>query len=72
MDREEHRELIRRLFALMTGKLEDAAGVAADGQAPAIEASAVQVLAARLRSASEEITTLSDAVLALVTDEPRD
>jgi len=32
MDEEERAELIRRLFAVMTGKLEDAAADASEGQ----------------------------------------
>lgn len=32
MDHEERAELVSRLFALMTGKLEDAAGDASEGQ----------------------------------------
>jgi hypothetical protein len=66
MDEEAIQELIRRLFVLVTTKLEDGAGLAAEGQGRSVATETRIVLANRLHALGEEISTLADAVLAVV------
>jgi hypothetical protein len=66
MDEEDRQELIRRLFALVTTKLEDGAGLATDGQGRSVASETQIALANRLHALGEEISTLAHAVLAVV------
>jgi hypothetical protein len=69
MDETERQELISRLFALLTAKLEDAAGVAAEGQGRGIDSPALMALATSVREAAQEVHTLADA-LAVIASQP--
>ena len=62
----ERRELIRKLFAIITAKLEDAAGVAADGQRANLDHEQLLQLSSQICSASEEVTILAEAISACV------
>jgi hypothetical protein len=66
-DQEERADLIARMFALLTAKLEDAAGIAADCQArrPAEE---LCEGADKLVTLSEEATVLALAARALLAE----
>jgi hypothetical protein len=66
MNEDDRQELVRRLFALLTAKFEDGAGLAANGQRPDAAPEAQTALANRLHALGEEIATLSDAVLAIL------
>lgn len=66
MDEEERRELVSRLFALMTGKLEDAAGLAAEGQGTRAETRDLISRAERIESIAQEAAVLAEAVGAIV------
>ena len=59
-------DLVPRLFALLTARLEDGAAIAADGQTPRSRQVEQAALAKRLRSAADDIAILADAVLALI------
>ena len=63
-DEEERRQLIRRVFTLATIAAEDAAAMAAEGQAPRIDHGKARVLATGLRELGERIE-----ILALVVQE---
>lgn len=55
------RDLIARLFVLLTARAEDAAGVAADGQV-AGDPEIVHRLANRLQDIGQEIATIAEAL----------
>jgi hypothetical protein len=65
MDEVERSELVCRLFALLTTKLEDASVYAVQGQAAAMETESKIALAQELRASAEEVLTLADAAGAL-------
>jgi hypothetical protein len=65
---DDRHELVRRLFALLTAKLEDGATLAADGQGRDVPPDAQGDLANRLHGLGEETKTLSDAVLAILAE----
>ena len=66
MDAEERSELVSRLFALMTGKLEDAAGEAADGQGRAGVDHEQIARAERLEIIARDVGLLAEAVAAVL------
>jgi hypothetical protein len=70
MDAEERADLVGRLFALITAKLEDGAGRAMDGQSAQAGLPAKSELAANMRSLSEELLVLAEAAEALCNQEP--
>lgn len=59
-------DLVPRLFALLTARLEDGAAIAAEGQRHGLPEADQIALANRLQSASDDIATLADAVVALI------
>jgi hypothetical protein len=65
MDENDRANLIGRLFALMTAKLEDGVGRALDGQSAQIGLSAKIEIAEDLRSVAEELLVLVEAARAL-------
>ncbi|WP_156678026.1 hypothetical protein [Sphingomonas profundi] len=60
-----HDDLVRQLFYLLTARFEDGAVAAAEGQAPGSDPAKRIALANRLRSLAEEVSILTDAVIAL-------
>lgn len=54
--------LVRRLFAMLTARLEDAAETAVRGQSPGVTAEQAAFLVDRLLSLAEDVLTLSAAV----------
>ena len=58
---EDHRELVRRLFATATAMLEDATEFAAEGQSPKVRRSRAVDLARRLRAATIDIAAIAEA-----------
>ena len=60
MDEDERRDLISRLFALMTSKLEDAAALAAEGQGTSGSAERLNPLADQIRAGAEEAALLAE------------
>ncbi len=66
MDAEERSELVSRLFALMTSKLEDAAGEAADGQGKARDDREQIARAERVETIARDIGMLAEAAAALL------
>jgi hypothetical protein len=66
MDEDDRQELVRRLFALITARLEDGAALAADGQGRDVPSDAQADLANQLHGLGEEIATLADAIVAVV------
>lgn len=63
---DDRHELVRRLFALLTAKLEDGAALAADGQGQEVLPEAQADLANRLHALGDEIATLAEAIAAVV------
>ena len=49
MDRDERLDLVRRMFALLTGRLEDAATIAVEGQGARIAPAALATLAGKIQ-----------------------
>lgn len=64
-DDELRREVVRRLFYLITVTAEDAATIAAEGQSAEAETSELLEAAARLRPAGELIEIVSAAIEAI-------
>jgi hypothetical protein len=58
-------ELVRRLFVLMTAKLEDGATMAVDGQGAERVKSAHLQIAQQLRSVGDEVSILAEAAVFL-------
>lgn len=68
MDEEQHQEraeLISRMFALLTAKLEDGAGIAGEAQARDLPLEQVHDAANRLIELGREITTVAEAIAGL-------
>jgi hypothetical protein len=65
MDDDERGELVRRLFYLMTAKLEDAAAQAAEGQRSGPVADKI-MRAGLIRSAAQETLIVAEATIALL------
>ena len=65
MDESERQELISRLFALLTAKLEDAAALAAEGQGRSVNLAAATGVATRLTEAAQEVQTIAEAVIGI-------
>jgi hypothetical protein len=68
MDVDDRHELVRRLFALLTAKLEDGAALAADGQGQKVLPDVQVDLANRLHALGGEIAILADAVVAVISN----
>jgi hypothetical protein len=64
-DDDTRHEIIRRLFYLITVAAEDAATLAANGQATGLDRSRIADIAARLRALGETIEIISSAIEAL-------
>jgi hypothetical protein len=60
MDEDERRDLISRLFSLMTAKLEDAAALAAEGQGTSGGSERLVSLANQVRAGAEEAALLAE------------
>jgi len=58
----ERRDCIRRLFAVLTARLEDAATLAAEGQARTVTREAAAELAAKVQEISTETTAITEAL----------
>jgi hypothetical protein len=71
MGEDDRRDLAARMFALLTGKFEDGAAIAADGQGRDIADAIRGGLAERLHSMGAEIVILVEAVAFLCDREPR-
>lgn len=61
MDEEQRRDLVSRLFALLTAKLEDAAGLAAEAQGARSEVAVLIDHAEHIASLAQEAEVLADA-----------
>ena len=70
MDEDDRGDLAARMFALLTGKFEDGAAIAADGQGRHIADAIRSGLAERLRSMGAEIAILAEAATLLCDREP--
>jgi hypothetical protein len=68
MDQDERLDLVRRIFALLTGRLEDAATLAADGQGASISSSQAVELAERIRDECAGAAVIAEAAAALSID----
>ena len=66
MDRDERAELVSRLFALMTSKLEDAVGEAVDGQGKGKEDREQISRAERIEMVSRDVSLLAEATAAVL------
>ena len=66
MDEDERRDLVSRLFSLMTAKLEDAAALAAEGQGTSGSSERLVALADQIRAGAEEAALLAEASKILV------
>lgn len=65
----ERRNCIRRLFAVLTAKLEDAATLAADGQGRDVSAEASVELAAEIHEIAGHCVAITEAIELLNTEE---
>jgi hypothetical protein len=65
MDDEDSKEVVRRLFALLTAKMEDGGTIAAEGQAPSIDSARAHDLANRVHGIGQECMILADAIIGL-------
>ena len=65
MDDDDRRDLLSRLFALLTMKLEDGAVLAADGQRASADPAELRTTAATLHDIGHAVTVLADAIAAL-------
>ena len=66
MDPDERAELVSRLFALMTSKLEDAAGEAVDGQGKGKDDREQISRAEQIETAAKDVGLLAEATAALL------
>ena len=60
------RDLIARLFALLTARAEDAAGLSAEGQSHAIGSARAHELANRLQDIGQQITLIAEALSVII------
>ncbi|QTH21585.1 hypothetical protein HRJ34_25290 [Rhizorhabdus wittichii] len=72
MDEEERADLVARLFVLMTCKLEDAAGDAADGQGKGRQPREQIARADRIELIARDIGLLAEAAAAILREQPPD
>ncbi len=63
---DDRQDLVRKLFALLTMKSEDAAAMAADGQEPRNDQSVQRDLAGRLIGIGCEVAVLAEAIVAIL------
>ena len=70
MDEDDRRDLVARMFALLTGKFEDGAATAADGQGRDISDAIRSGLAERLHAIGDEIAIVAEAATLLCDREP--
>lgn len=66
MDEDERRELVARLFYVMTARFKNAAALAAEGQGKGAAAARLIKLANSLTLAGEEIAIVAQATAAIV------
>ena len=69
MDENERSELIRKLFYVLTARLEDAAAIAAEGQGPALGNELLVAHANCIHSVSREVAIIAQAVTMLLCDD---
>ena len=65
---DDHRELVRRLFATATALIETAHDAAAEGQSSEITAGDYAVVARRLQAAAQDIAALAEAARVIAAD----
>ena len=66
MDENERLELIRKLFFVLTARLEDAAGIAAEGQGPASGNELLVAHANCIQSTGQEAEIITQAIKVLL------
>ena len=69
---DDHRELVRRLFAAATARIEAAHDAAVTGQSGEIAAGDYVAAARRLQAAAQGIAALAEAALVITADRPDD
>lgn len=67
MDMDERRDLVGRLFAVLTAELEDAAASAAEGQSLRLSLEEAAALAGRVGGAASKAAIIAEAAGALIT-----
>jgi len=65
IDQDERDEIIRRLLAVMTGRLEDVPALAVEGRPPTVSAETSIELAKRISERVTEVAAMSDAVVTI-------
>ena len=65
---DDHRELVRRLFAAATARIETAHDAAAAGQSSEIAAGDYAAVARRLQAAAQDIAALAEAARVIAAD----
>jgi hypothetical protein len=58
---DDHRELVNRLFAMATARLEDASEIAVAGQSPGLSRTQLADRARRLQAAARDVAALAEA-----------
>jgi hypothetical protein len=58
---DEEQDLVGRFFAIITGRMEDAAALAAEGQNPSLDPSARISLAQQIVSSADEVIGIAQA-----------
>ncbi len=69
---DDHRELVRRLFAAATARIEAAHDAATAGQSSEITAGDYAAVARRLLAAARDIVALAEAARVITADRPDD
>ena len=69
---DDHRELVRRLFAAATARIEAAHDAAVTGQSGEIAAGDYVAAACRLQAAARDIAALAEAARVIAADRPDD
>lgn len=69
MDQQERIELVTRIFAVLTSKLEDAAGDAADGQSSSEQPADQIARAERIELVARDVGLLAEAAAAILRGE---
>lgn len=64
-EEEDRRDLVGKLFALLTAKLEDGAAAAAEGQRRSIDKDALCKLGEGIRTDAEEVAVIAAAAVAI-------
>jgi len=66
---DEYRDLVARMFALLTMKFEDAAGLAVDGQNRRGHVDTLACLARQLQNSADEISIVAEVTQVLIEGE---